>query len=80
MCAMENRKWFQIKVVVLFCLKTIFSHDTVHDGLKYGDASHDFKYETNEHRAYEKSVLLGEEEEGAGYDGLTREQKVDRLL
>ena len=80
MCAKENRKWFQIKVVVLFCLKTIFSHGTVHDGLKSGGASHDFKYETNEHRAYEKSVLLGEEEEGAGYDGLTREQKVDRLL
>lgn len=68
-----------LALVIFVCLQPIYSHQG-HGGLKPGGISHDHEHETDEHREYEKNVLLGEEEEGAGYDELTREEKVKRLL
>ena len=72
-------KWLRLAVVIFLCLQSIRSHGG-HEGFKPGGISHDHEHETDEHRDYEKNVLLGEEEEGAGYDELTREEKVQRLL
>jgi hypothetical protein len=71
--------WLRLAAVIFLCLQSIHSHGG-HGGLKPGGISHDHEHETDEHREYEKNVLLGEEEEGAGYDELTREEKVERLL
>ena len=68
-------------VVLFVCLRSIHGHEGhAHGGFKSGGISHDHEHETEEHREYEKNVLLGEEEEGAGYDQLTREEKMERLL
>ena len=71
--------WLRLAVVIFLCVQSIVSHGS-HGGFKPGGISHDHEHETDEHRDYEKNVLLGEEEEGAGYDELTREEKVQRLL
>ena len=68
-----------VLVVTFFYLQSIHSHDS-HGGLKPGGVLHDHEHETDEHKEYEKNVLLGDEEEGAGYDQLTRQEKVQRLL
>lgn len=66
---------------ILICLQsTINTHQGHHDSpFSPGvPAAHDHEHETDEHKDYEKQVLLGEEE-GAGYDTLSREEKVKRL-
>ena len=69
-----------VAFVILTCLQLIQSHPGHdHGGFKSGRVSHDHEHETDEHRDYEKNVLLGEEDEGDGYDELTRTEKVERL-
>lgn len=68
-------------VIMFVYLQSIYGHgDHARGGIKPAGLSHDHEHETEEHREYEKNVLLGEEEEGAGYDQLTREEKMERLL
>lgn len=64
--------------VILLCLQSIRSLRDNHGGYKPHGLSHDHEHESEEHKEYEKNVLLGEEEEG--YDGLTRDHKIKRLL
>ena len=71
--------WLGLAAVIFVCIQSMHSHKS-HGGFKPGGVSHDHEHETDEHREYEKNVLLGEEEEGVGYDKLTREEKVKRLL
>lgn len=74
-----HSSWIYLLLAVLICLQLTVGHND-HGSFSPGlPAKHDHEHETDEHKDYEKQVLLGDEEEGAGYDGLSREEKVKRL-
>lgn len=72
-----------ILLAVFIChTPTVYTHQGSHaSSFSPGiPAQHDHdEHETDKHKDYEKQVLLGDEEEGAGYDNLSREDKINRL-
>lgn len=70
-----------LTVLVIYHTPIVYSHQGGHGASSAPGipTPYDHEHETDEHKDYEKQILLGDEEEGAGYDNLSREDKINRL-